>query len=382
MTYTRLFQHPELAAARQIVFFGNQSSFDVQTGAYLFDTLIEQGRLLRLLAPEHGLFSEMQDQEGRDGETYRGVECRSLYDVHKTEVVPDPACFEGADAVLMDIPDVGVRYFTYTTHLYWLLKCLRDARPEIPVFVWDRPNPAGSKIEGTIMPGKYASFVGLEGLIHRHGLSTGQLAQWMMQKLGSPNPLWRVPANTARARWLIPPSPNIPALSTIEVYPGQCFWEATTWSEGRGTTRPFEIFGHPDLSWSAARALAGAFGRRFAGQALLRPLRFIPAFHKHQGKECVGFQLHLLQPDIYHAIFGTLFLMREAALYFREEAFWRPGAYEFDSGCTAAEVLIGDDLLIAYVRGGISEQEVLEHVQASENQWREYVRKMLNKKVP
>ncbi len=380
MSYTRLFQHPEFSAARRIVFFGNQSSFDLQTGAYLFDTLIEQDRLLRLLAPEHGLFSEMQDQEGRDGETYRGVECRSLYDPQKTGVVPDPACFDGADALLMDIPDVGVRYFTYTTHLFWLLKCLRDARPEMPVFILDRPNPAGAKVEGTAMPRKYASFVGLEGLIHRHGLSTGQLAQWMMQKLGSPNPLWRIPAAIEHARWPIPPSPNIPGWSTIEVYPGQCFWEATTWSEGRGTTRPFEIFGHPELSWSAARALAETFGRRFVGQALLRPLRFIPAFHKHQGRECVGFQLHLLRPDLYHSIFGTLFLMREAASCFREEDFWRPGAYEFDSGCTAAEVLIGDDLLMDYVRGGTSEQKVLEYLKASENEWRENIDHILNVK--
>ncbi len=370
MHYQALFSHKAFDRARRIVFFGNQSSYDFTAGAYLFDTLIDQNRLLRLLAPEHGLFSEMQDQEGRDSETYRGVECRSLYDSKKLNVTPDASCFTGADALLIDIPDVGTRYFTYTTHLYRLLQCLHDNGIDIPLFLIDRPNPAGPKVEGTLMDARYASFVGLEGLPHRHGCGTGQLARWMLQRLQSRTPLFAIPyPGSPSGTLLIQPSPNIPYLSTVQVYPGQCLWEATTWSEGRGTTRPFELFGHPDLPWSFALEAVRKFNRRFSSQALLRPLRFIPFFHKHQGRECTGFQLHLLDAAAYHCLFGTLYLMRMARAYFGGEAFWRAGPYEFDSLCTAAQVLVGDDVLTGYVDGVREESEVWLYLQAEESRW-------------
>ncbi len=369
MHYQALFSHQAFDGARHIVFFGNQSSYDFTAGAYLFDTLIDQNRLLRLLAPEHGLFSEMQDQEGRDSETYRGVECRSLYDAQKLNVTPDASCFSGADALLIDIPDVGTRYFTYTTHMYRLLQCLHDNGIDIPVFLVDRPNPAGTKVEGTPMDARYASFVGLEGLPHRHGCSTGPLARWMLWRLGSRTPLFVVPYPAPSGTLLIQPSPNIPHWSTVQLYPGQCLWEATTWSEGRGTTRPFELFGHPELPWSLSVEMAGTFNRRFSGQALLRPLRFIPFYHKHQGQECTGFQLHLLDAAAYHCLFGTLYLMRIARAHFGREAFWRPGPYEYDSPCTAAQVLIGDDVLTGYVDGVREEAEIWKYLQAEESRW-------------
>lgn len=370
MNYNALFQHPEFAVKKHIVFFGNQSSYDFQRGAYLFDLLIQEQRLLRMLAPEHGLFSEMQDQIGKDSHTYRGVECRSLYDSAKLSVLPDVGCFNGADALLVDIPDVGARYFTYTTHLFWLLQSLSDNRIDLPVFIIDRPNPARTKVEGTRLPERYASFVGLPGLLHRHGMSTGQLAAWMLGRLSSPVRVFTIPYPLPPGEILINPSPNIPQHSTIQVYPGQCFWEATTWSEGRGTTRPFEVVGHPDLSWTSCIEMAAAFHARFAGQALLRPLVFIPFFHKHEGRECRGFQWHLLDGAAYHTIFGTLYLMRMARERMSEGEFWRPGSYEFDSECTAAQILIGDDVLIGYVNGEVPEAEVLEWLQEEELAWR------------
>jgi uncharacterized protein YbbC (DUF1343 family) len=370
MNYDHLVQHPAFQQTRRVVFFGNQSSYDFKAGAYLFDILIRQKRLLRILAPEHGLFSEMQDQEGRDSGSYGGVECRSLYDTGKQNVMPEASCFEGADALLVDLPDVGVRYFTYTTHLYWLLRCLHERDIHIPVFLIERPNPAGSKIEGTPLEARYASFVGLEGLLHRHGLRSGQLAAWMRRRLGSATVIIPIPYDTPAGVLPIQPSPNIPHWSTVQAYPGQCLWEATTWSEGRGTTRPFELFGHPDLPWAVCQEMAQRFNRRFAGQALLRPLRFIPFFHKHQEQECQGFQLHLLDADTYHCLFGSLYLMHLARAHFGSQAFWRPGPYEFDSPCTAAQVLIGDDTLIGYVNGAVPEADGLRHLAAAEEAWR------------
>lgn len=370
MDYAPLFQHVLFQSRQRIALLCNQSSYDFAARAYLFDLLIAQKRLHRLLMPEHGLFAEKQDQEGQAHGLYQGVECRSLYDPNKAHVVPDAACLEGCDALLIDVPNVGARYYTYHTHLYWLLRCLRDHHIRIPVWVVDRPNLAGHKMEGTPMPARYASFVGLEGLLHRHGMSTGQLVRWMCGRLRCDLPVYTTPLAGHAKSLFIPPSPNIAHLSTVQTYAGQCLWEATTWSEGRGTTRPFELFGHPQLYWEACVQMAKLFNSRFAGQALLRPARFIPTFHKHQGEVCSGFQLHILAPESYHSLWGTLYAMRLARALTTAEAFWRSGTYEFDSPCTAAQVLVGDDLLIAFVNGEASEQEAEKYLRSEEALWR------------
>ncbi len=376
MDYAPLFQHPLFQSRQRIALLCNQSSYDFTARSYLFDLLIAQKRLHRLLMPEHGLFADRQDQEGQAHGQYQGVECRSLYDPDRASIVPDPSCLEGCDALVIDVPNVGARYYTYHTHVYWLLRCLRDNNIRTPVWIVDRPNLAGYKVEGTPMPARYASFVGLEGLLHRHGMSTGQLVRWMCSRLRRDLPVWVVPLAGNGRNLFIPPSPNIAHLSTVQVYAGQCLWEATVWSEGRGTTRPFELFGHPKLYWEACVQMAKLFNGRFAGQALLRPVRFIPVFHKHQGQVCLGFQLHLLAPERYHALWGTLYVMRLARELAVAEPFWRLGAYEFDSPYTAAQVLAGDDLLIAFVEGEVSEQEVEKYLRAAENQWYRVVQQM------
>ena len=349
MDFSHLFDHKAFRKAQSVVFFGNQCSFDFRDGLYLFDRLKQEKRLLRILQPEHGLFSEMQDQVGKADELYEGIEARSLYDVHKTGVVPDPSCLDDADALLVDIPDVGARYFTYTTHLHWLLQIVQD----LPVFILDRPNLSGTQAEGTPLDARYASFVGLPGLIHRHGLSTGQLAKWMKPT----RPLHIIPVTENRLP--INLSPNIPTLDTVRVFPGQCFWEATSFSEGRGTTRPFEWFGHPALSWKDCMHHATLFNRRFAGAAMMRPMRFMPFFHKHAHELCHGFQLHILNPASYPVVFGSLYMMRLLRPLFDADKFWRPGPYEFDSPCTAAQVLMGDDRLIDFVEGNLGEEQLL-----------------------
>ncbi len=370
MNYQSLFSNESFQRTRNVVFFGNQSSFDFQAGRYLFDLLSEQKKLLRILLPEHGLFSELQDQVGKDDETYAGLECRSLYDSQKKNVVPEASCFENADALLVDIQDVGVRYYTYTTHLFWLLKCLQENGIELPVFLIDRQNPAGSKVEGTPLDARYASFVGLPGLIHRHGMRTGQLLGWMQRQLNFSGKVILIPyPDNAAGDLRINPSPNIPHRSTVLVYPGQCFWEATTFSEGRGTTRPFELFGHPDLAWADCERVAALFNHRFANQALLRPVRIIPAFHKHQNQLCQGFQLHVLNPDAYHCLLGTLFIMRAILPLFGAASFWRPGAYEFDSTYTAAQILLGDDDMIGYVEGHVDEDFLQSKLRDAEAAW-------------
>jgi uncharacterized protein YbbC (DUF1343 family) len=368
MSFSALYDHKIYKQSSKICLLCNQTSYDFDRKSYLFDLIADEGKLHRLLLPEHGLFSEMQDQENVDDFHHRGVQCFSLYDKKRNKTGPEKYMVEGSDLIVIDIFDVGVRYFTYCTHMFRLLKVLDANFPEIPIVVIDRPNPIGNKTEGTIIQDEYASFLGVSGMIHRHGMSVVQLCQWYISKQDLSCQIIDVPYS-ARFAHFIMPSPNLPSVDTLSVYPGQCFWEATTLSEGRGTTRPFEIFGHPELTMVQAEYIAKMFNDDFSECEFLRPIKFIPSFHKHKDTLCVGWQLFIENVMQYHSIFGTLTMMRMINEMLGSETFWRKGAYEFDSQATAAQLLLGDDDLIAYVNGQKSVQEVKQKLQESEKAW-------------
>lgn len=369
MNFQALFEHPDFSKKRKIVLFCNQASFDFSKKQYLFDLLADQHRLEKILLAEHGLFASIQDQENVSNMSYRGIPCVSLYDKVNKVTTPNGEVIEEADALVIDIPDVGVRFFTYTTHLFALLHLVATTRPGLPVFVIDRPNPIGGRVEGTLLDGQFASFLGPEGMIHRHGMSVGQLANWYLNRKKLELPIVKI-AYTASEAYFIPPSPNLPASTSLLVYPGQCFWEATTFSEGRGTTRPFELAGHPDLPFEIAQLIARDFNQRFEKLAFVRCTAFQPTFHKHAFQNCVGWQLFIEDKEQYTTILGTLFIMREVLRRLPSFLFWRTGSYEFDSPLTAAELLIGDTTLIDYVNGTQSEAAVLTKLQEGEKQWR------------
>lgn len=369
MEYQDLLSNPIFQKSRKVVLFCNQTAYDHQAKQYLFDLLLEQHRLIRLLLPEHGLFSELQDQDSVENASYKGVTCSSLYNKKAGVTGPQKYMVEGADALVIDIQDAGVRFFTYTTHMFELLQFVGANFPELLVFILDRPNPAGKKVEGTILPEKYKSFLGYPGMIHRHGMSIGELCRWRLSKeqLNMNISFIPVPALHSNHQY-ISPSPNLPVRESLAVYSGQCFWEATTFSEGRGTTRPFSLFGHPELRLETAELIAGAYNKNFGENSYLRPSKFIPVFHKHAHQICTGWQLHVEDPANFHSIWSTLWIMREVAKHWKGE-FWREGSYEFDSTCTAAQLLLGDDDLIDFVNARISEKDVMAKLTNEENSW-------------
>ena len=368
MPYNALFSHHKYISAKRIVLFCNQSSYDFSQNNYLFDILIEEGKLHRILMPEHGLFSEYQDQENIGNITYKNIPCISMYNKADSTTGPDTSMFEDADLLLIDVQDVGVRYFTYTTHMFLLLQFLSKKFPAMPVIVIDRPNPTGKKVEGTIIEGRYTSFLGQSGMIHRHGMSAGELCDWYIRQYTLDILLHKVNYFT-RHKHFIPPSPNLPSIQSLEVYPGQCFWEATTFSEGRGTTRPFELFGHPDISFKTSEQISQLFNKKYSGLAFLRPTFFMPVYHKHKDKTCCGWQIMIENPDKYHTLTGTLDIMRWVKSMATEIDLWRPGKYEFDSEATAAQLLIGDDDLIGYVNGEIDETQILDKLISAQKNW-------------
>ena len=212
-------------------------------------------------------------------------------------LAPDPRALEGLDALVVDLQDVGSRYYTF---VWTMALAMRGAaRAALPVVVLDRPNPlGGERLEGNMPDPRFASFVGLYPLPTRHGMTIGELAGYLNDTHGFGCDLTVVPMLGWRRamRWedtglpWVAPSPNMPTPDTARVYPGGCLVEGTNLSEGRGTTRPFEWIGAPFLD--GARLERALTRRRLPG-ARFRAIGFEPAFHKWKGERCGGVQVHV-----------------------------------------------------------------------------------------
>jgi uncharacterized protein YbbC (DUF1343 family) len=292
-------------------------------------------RLVRLFAPEHGLAGAAQDHAPVRGER-AGVPAPvvSLYAGTARSLAPAPASLAGLDALVVDLQDVGARYYTFA---WTMALCMRAcAAAGLPVIVLDRPNPLGGlRLEGNLPEPGWTSFVGLYPLPIRHGLTIGELAAWVNERHGLGCDLTVVPMRGWRRgmAWedtglpWVPPSPNMPTPDTARVYPGGCLVEGTNLSEGRGTTRPFEWVGAPFLDGARlARALAGRGlpGVRF------RPATFQPGFHKWTGRRCGGVQVHVVDPARFRPVATYLTLIAEARRQGRAAFRWRRPPYEFE----------------------------------------------------
>jgi len=361
----------QLAEYRRIALFSNQSSWLPDQGKYLVEVLHEEGRLRKLFIPEHGFFAEWQDQHKLDAPHYdflnQDIDIVSLYGSSAESLKPRKQDFEDIDSLLIDIRDAGARYFTFITHLYYLLQAVQESGRNIPVLVVDRPNAAGNQVEGTVLPEKYSSFLGVAGLPHRYGLSIGELARYFKSKLNAEFDLQLMkPEND----FWIQPSPNMPLRETVQVYAGQCLFEGTTLSEGRGTTRPFEIFGAPFLSYENVLKIRDEVLAEYPyikDSFVLRPLQFVPAFHKHAGVVCNGFQLHVTGPG-YHSLMLSMLLLRTIQSVSGYDIFLKE-PYEYGSDRPAIEILLGDDSLLDFVRGKGNATEIQKYLRENEQAW-------------
>ena len=363
----------------------NQTAWHNKNGEYLFETLNKRGNLKRVFMPEHGLFGELQDQLKLDGRElyselgYKDCEFVSLYGSDESSLSASPEKLKDLDALIIDLQDIGVRYYTFPSTLRNLFITLTKENISLPVWVIDRENPAGTWVEGSPLQKEYASFIGIEGLPHRHGLTIGELALYFHDELKADFPLnivsWK--AGDMHFPWAIPLSPNIPGYFTSDFYSGQCLWEGTIASEGRGTTRPFEVFGAPWMeclmdfnrktdynNWNDPRHPI------FDPGASLRWHRFIPTFHKYQNECCFGFQLIRNQKEKYHALVHGLRLIRFVRENCEDFAF-RPGKYEAGNDKIAIELLAGDTFIMNYLNGKteVSLNDIKEYFKKTESAW-------------
>ncbi len=316
----------------------------------------KQHNLRRIFGPQHGLFGHTQDNmiewEGtRDPRT--GLEIVSLYGEHRQ---PTPAMLADLDRLVIDLPDVGARYYTF---IWTMALCLKACEPlGLPVTVLDRPNPiGGTQVEGPLLEPEYASFVGLYPLRIRHGMTIGEVARHLvdhhfprvdltvLEMQGWERPMY---FDDTGLPWAMP-SPNMPTLDTAIVYPGGCLLEGTNLSEGRGTTRPFEIFGAPWLdAWKFCDALnaSGLEGCHF------RPYQFQPTFHKFAGELCEGAFLHVTNRQTFKPFLSYLAVLQTSMRQAPNQFAWKQPPYEYETEKLPIDILLGNSWLRHTIESG------------------------------
>jgi len=339
---------PELVGRRQWALLANHAAVtpDLRPARAVLREAVT-GPLIRLFAPEHGLDGVAQDMEavvdGRDPIT--GLEVRSLYGRDAASLAPAITDLQSTDVLVVDLPDVGARHYTFAATMDSAMAACERAAVE--VLVLDRPNPIGGLLRegGLVRPG-FQSFVSQLPTPARHGLTVGEIAL-LLQRERYPNlALTVIPCRAwRRADWWddtglpwIPPSPNMPTLDTAALYPGLCLVEATNLSEGRGTTRPFHLVGAP---WVDAERLTATLGSRNICGLGVRSARFRPQFQKHAGTVCSGVELHVTDRSTFEPVALGLALLRAFQEQNPERFCWRTDPYEFVTDIPALDLLTG-----------------------------------------
>ena len=333
------------------------------------DAILQAGYDLRaLFGPQHGARGEKQDNMIESypyTDPVTGLPVHSLYgEVRK----PTPEILDGLDALLFDLQDVGVRVYTFV----WTMALAMEACAEAGVrfVVLDRPNPIGGlKREGPVLREGYESFVGLHPLPLRHGLTCGEVARWLQRErgIGCDLDVIRADGWERHMSWTdtglpwVMPSPNLPTPESCLVYPGMVLLEGTNLSEGRGTTRPFELFGAPWLDPAAVAArLADA---RLPG-VTFRPCHFEPTFQKHAGTLCGGAQLHVTDPGTFEPVRTAVEILVAARALAPQDFAWRQPPYEYEETLPPIDILWGNAGLREGVQCGETTDEVLSGVEA------------------
>jgi len=312
-------------------------------------------RLAALFAPEHGLAGAAQDH-AHIGSQYDRARRLRVHSLYGRRLEPTEAMLRDVDVMVVDLQDVGARYYTFAwTTVLTMRACARAGKP---VIVLDRPNPlGGERLEGNWPDPRFASFVGLHPLPIRHGMTIAELAAYHneTQEIGCdltvvPMAGWRRSMlwEDTELPW-VAPSPNMPTPDTARVYPGGCLLEGTNLSEGRGTTRPFEWVGAPYLD---GPRLAAALERRGLPGVRFRPVAFEPAFHKWARRTCGGVQVHVTDWDRFRSFGAYLALIVEARRQAPRAFRWKRPPYEFQWKKLPIDLLCGTDAIrLAIERG-------------------------------
>jgi uncharacterized protein YbbC (DUF1343 family) len=340
----------KLVAGKRVGVVCNPASVDGQ-----FEHTVDRLRrdpdvqLAAIFGPQHGFRSDVQDNmietpHARDAR--REVPVYSLYSDTRE---PTEAMLRDIDVLVVDLQDVGTRVYTY---VYTMANCMRAAaRFGVNVVVCDRPNPIGGEdVEGHLLHPAYASFVGQFPIPLRHGLTIGEMARLFNDefRVGAAVDVVRLDGwarsmyfDETGLPWILP-SPNLPTLDSVIVYPGAVLFEGTKLSEGRGTTRPFELIGAP---WIEGERLADAMNARGLPGAHFRPAYFEPTFQKHAKQTCGGCQIHVLDRRSFRPVRTAVELIAEFRRQEPARFAWREPPYEYEHEKQPIDILYGSDQL-------------------------------------
>ncbi len=332
--------------------------------------------IVKVFEPEHGLLAALQDMVGSDGryrDPYAGVEVISLYGRTKESLKPSPENLAGVDYVVADMADVGSRYYTFAATAAFCFE--RAASLGKPFYILDRPNPLdGITIEGPALRDGFESFVGAFKYCRtRHAMTMAELLRYYARVNGFSDELLRVIKMEGWSRGMtmpqtgvpfVAPSPNMPTYETARVYPGGCLIEGTLMSEGRGTTRPFETFGAPQID---PLKLLSALDSVALKGCVPRPCWFIPKFGKHADNLCGGFDIYVTNEREFSSIaFFAEVIMKTRRLYGSEVCAWRSHTYEFEDDIPAIDLLIGSTRLRRMIEDGVPIADQIEFWQTGE----------------
>ncbi len=320
-------------------------------------------RLTAAFGPQHGLRGDRQDNmmESPDyQDPVHGIPVFSLYGEVRR---PTQSMLDSFDVLLVDLQDLGCRIYTFITTLRYVLEAA--ARQGKSVWVLDRPNPVGRPVEGLCLRPGWESFVGAGPMPMRHGLTLGEMGRWFIRTLGldldyrviamqgwQPQSVPGFGWPLGQREW-INPSPNAPNLSMARCYAGTVMLEGSTLSEGRGTTRPLELFGAPDLDAARITRQMQSLAPGWLQGCHLRPCWFEPTFHKHAGQLCAGVQIHVEARQYEHATFRPWRLLALAFKAIRQlypdYPLWRNFTYEYEHDRLAIDLINGSELLRQWV---------------------------------
>lgn len=363
----RLLEEPELRKpliGRRVALLAHPASV-TRDLTHSLDALgaIEDIQLTAAFGPQHGLRGEKQDNMIESPDFHDPVHDIPVFSLYGEVRRPTVAMMDSFDVLLVDLQDLGCRIYTFVTTLRYVLE--EAAKTGKAVWILDRPNPAGRPVEGLRLREGWESFVGPGDLPMRHGLTLGELAKWFVDTLRlvvdyrvitmqgwlpdrGPGYGWPLGERT----W-VNPSPNAPNLWMARCYAGTVMLEGTTLSEGRGTTRPLELFGAPDLDAHALLSEMQSLAPHWLQGCRMRLCWFQPTFHKHAGKLCAGVQVHVEDTSYSHDAFWP---WRLQSLVFKalrrlrpDYDLWRDFPYEYEKDRLAIDVINGSELLREWV---------------------------------
>jgi len=301
-------------------------------------------RLEALFAPEHGLYAALQDQVKAPDSLYiKGIRIHSMYDRKRK---PALATLRDLDGIVIDLHDIGTRYYTFVWSAMSMIK--QAAIVGKKVFILDRPNPLnGVTVQGPLIEHGFESFVGLYSIPVRHGMTIAEICTMLnhLHCIGADIEVvklrgWQRKSyfDDNRLEWTVP-SPNMPHFLTALVYPGMCLLEGTNVSEGRGTTRPFEIFGAP---WIDPVRLVCELNKKNISGSAFRPTFFVPTFHKYRGRLCGGVHVYVKNRREFDPLIAGLQIIQTVHRLFPKDFSWRQPPYEFEKKKLPFDILIGN----------------------------------------